>query len=251
MTRHEQQVLNNQKRLVGEVFNTNRCGSLVVIAYTSCSDVTVRFLATGTEVKTTMGNIKAGRVRDKAANINGVMDMKYDETTIRLYAIWKAMIYRCSGKLSKSRSTYDDCSYSEDFSVFSDFYSWCKSSVGFDIDGWQLDKDVLKRGNRLYAPETCCFIPSELNSLILRSQAIRGALPIGVSYTKHGKFRARLKIGKGVEKHLGTFDSAMEAFSAYKKAKELRIKELAEKWKGSIDQRVYDSLISWEVNIDD
>ena len=35
------------------------------------------------------------------------------------------------------------------------------------------------------------------------------------------------------------------------KAKENYLVELAEKWKGSIDERAYDALISYQVSIDD
>ena len=34
-------------------------------------------------------------------------------------------------------------------------------------------------------------------------------------------------------------------------AKEAFVKELANKWKGKIDQRAYEALMNYEVNIDD
>jgi hypothetical protein len=37
----------------------------------------------------------------------------------------------------------------------------------------------------------------------------------------------------------------------YKREKEKYIKEIAEKWKDKIDLRVYDALMSWEINIED
>ena len=38
-----------------------------------------------------------------------------------------------------------------------------------------------------------------------------------------------------------------ESFAAYKREKELRIRELAEKWKGQIESRVYDAMVKYEV----
>ena len=38
---------------------------------------------------------------------------------------------------------------------------------------------------------------------------------------------------------------------AKKEAKELKIKELANKWKGQIDPRAYEALMKYKVNIDD
>ncbi len=42
-----------------------------------------------------------------------------------------------------------------------------------------------------------------------------------------------------------------EAFSVYKETKEIYVKELAIKWKDSIDERAYLALISFTVNIND
>ena len=42
-----------------------------------------------------------------------------------------------------------------------------------------------------------------------------------------------------------------QAFLAYKIAKESYIKEVAEKWRDQIDPRVYNTLMNYEVNIDD
>ena len=43
----------------------------------------------------------------------------------------------------------------------------------------------------------------------------------------------------------------IEAFNAYKQAKEAHLKELAAKWKSQIDERAYLALINYEVHIDD
>ena len=106
------------------------------------------------------------------------------------------------------------------------------------------------KGNRVYSPETCCFVPNEINCLFIRNKRIRGELPIGVN--KSGKrFSARLSKGLDNRVFLGSFKTETEAFLSYKKAKEMYLKELAEKWKGKIDDRAYDVLMNYEVNIDD
>ena len=47
-----------------------------------------------------------------------------------------------------------------------------------------LDKDILIKGNKIYSPQTCCFVPENLNSLITKNDSIRNNLPIGVSWDK-------------------------------------------------------------------
>ena len=56
---------------------------------------------------------------------------------------------------------------------------------------------------------------------------------------------------KGKREYLGSFKTEIEAFNAYKTAKELYIKEVANKFKSQIDLRAYNALMSYEVMIDD
>ena len=56
---------------------------------------------------------------------------------------------------------------------------------------------------------------------------------------------------KGKKEHLGSFNTEIEAFKAYKTAKESFVKEQAEKWKGEIDGRAYEALMSYQVEITD
>ena len=50
---------------------------------------------------------------------------------------------------------------------------------------------------------------------------------------------------------MGFFNTELEAFNAYKKAKEAFIKEQASKFKSQIDPRAYNALMNYEVNITD
>ena len=56
---------------------------------------------------------------------------------------------------------------------------------------------------------------------------------------------------KGKREHLGLFKTELEAFNAYKTAKEAFVKEQANKWKSQIDIRAYNALMNYEVNITD
>ena len=56
---------------------------------------------------------------------------------------------------------------------------------------------------------------------------------------------------KGGSKWLGLFKTEIEAFKAYKEAKESYLKELAEKWKDKIDIRAYEALMNYTVEITD
>ena len=47
------------------------------------------------------------------------------------------------------------------------------------------------------------------------------------------------------------FNTELEAFNAYKEAKENHLRELANKWNGKIDERAYQALINYTVEITD
>ena len=122
---------------------------------------------------------------------------------------------------------------------------------GYGVKGWQLDKDILVKGNKLYSKDTCCFVPSEVNNLLIKRDNFRGEYPVGVHFDKYaGKFKAQLAIN-GKVKFLGRFNTPEEAFQAYKLAKEVQIKVVANKWKHLLDERVFQALMAYEVAIDD
>ena len=94
--------------------------------------------------------------------------------------------------------------------------------------------------------------PTKRNSLLTKSTASRGENLIGVSWNNTNKaFKAMVNKNKGRSEWLGTFNTEIEAFNAYKKAKETFIKEQANKWKTQIDPRAYNALMNYTVEITD
>ena len=173
-----------------------------------------------------------------------------DGKTTKEYNLWRSMLQRCYSKsFLEERPTYVGCSVSDTFLYYHLFHAWCQIQVGFGKEGYQLDKDLLIKSNKLYSEDTCVFIPSVLNALLTKRTLDRGLLPIGV--TKHGKgFRAQCKID-GKTKSLGTFQTVEEAFKEYKLFKESHIKALAEVYKHEIDEIAYQALSNYKVDIED
>lgn len=163
--------------------------------------------------------------------------------------LWRNMNRRCGQKFKEEFPSYKDCQHN--FKDFQDFAEWCQGQVGYGQDGFQLDKDILCKGNKIYSKETCAFVPAKINYLFEKCDRSRGEHPIGVCYLKNEKvFIAQIKIDKRT-KRLGKFKTATDAFAAYKIAKETLIKSYAERFKGVIDERVYEVLMSYSVEIDD
>ena len=184
----------------------------------------------------------------------GVNDGKYpakvNGKNVTEYEFWKALLRRCHcPKYQQRQPTYVGCSVSEGFKNYAYFYEWCQNQIGFGQKGFELDKDLLLKGNKVYSEDTCLFLPSELNLLLIYNKASRGTLPVGVS-TYRGKFSAQCYRGKPF-KRIGVFDTPEEAFQAYKEVKESYIKSQAQKWRSFIDVRAYAVLMTYEVLIAD
>ncbi|MEZ1459336.1 hypothetical protein QVM56_32725, partial [Pseudomonas aeruginosa] len=62
---------------------------------------------------------------------------------------------------------------------------------------------------------------------------------------------SRVSRNKGMQEHLGVFNTELEAFRAYKQAKETFIKEQANKFKSQVDDRAYNALMNYTVEITD
>jgi len=184
----------------------------------------------------------------------GVNDVPLDlkSSTPKEYKAWYSMLRRCySATKDVKFKAYEGCTVSDTFKMYSNFKKWCHSQVGFNNIGWHLDKDLLVKGNKVYSPETCCFLPPEINILIVCNKTDRGTLPIGV--TQHRKcknYQAQLRM-HGKVTYLGMFKTPEEAFQAYKQAKESYIKEVALKYKDQLAPDVYNTLCHYVVDIDD
>jgi len=168
------------------------------------------------------------------------------------YNLWTDMLRRCfDEKYKQNQPTYEGVTCSKEWLSMTKFAEDVSQMKGYGFDGWHLDKDILQKGNKLYSKDTCCFVPAEVNNLLIKSDNSRGEYPVGVGFHKvSGKFRASLAIN-GKRRHLGLFNTAKEAFQAYKSAKEAQIKAVAEKWQHLIDERVFQALMTYEVAIDD
>ncbi|HCH8414747.1 TPA: hypothetical protein NNQ18_004556 [Salmonella enterica] len=180
-------------------------------------------------------------------------DDKGNKVKVLENVVWSNMIRRCYDKrLWSKHPTYKDCTVSENFKHHEYFYEWCQDQIGFGNKGWEIDKDLLVKGNKVYSEDTCVFLPRELNSLLINCKSCRGENPVGVYY--HNRdccFVARVRNGDGCRLDLGRFKTEKEAFYAYKEAKEGFIREQALKWKDKIDPRAYEALMNYQVDIDD
>jgi len=141
------------------------------------------------------------------------------------YQRWSNMLQRCySEKFHKNHPTYKDCTVCNEWHLFSNFKKW------MEIQDWedkQLDKDLLAYSNRVYSPDTCVFVPKELNKFLTKREKNRGLYPLGVCYQiKPQKsiveltkpFLSKISINSN-DTYLGHFNTSEEAHRAWQLAK--------------------------------
>lgn len=168
------------------------------------------------------------------------------------YVHWIGMIKRVDSDSFKiRRPTYAGCTVSEDFRDFNFFHKWCLSQVGYGLSGYELDKDILTKGNKRYSDGTCCFVPREINTQFVKANKNRGEFPIGVHFVESKRKYCTQVKRKRFGRYLSYSNSVEEAFLKYKNVKEDYIKYLADVYKDSLDKKVYNALYAYEVEITD
>lgn len=202
-----------------------------------------------------------GRCKGEASRkcVCGVAFNDYDgfvtngKVKLKSYELWLSMIKRCysEGELKKHPS-YKDCYVCNEWLYYSNFKKWFEEHLAEYKDKYQLDKDILIKGNKVYSPETCCFVPPIINTILTNSKAKRGQTGIVGVYKRGKKFFSSININ-GRSKKLGSFNTQQEAFLVYKETKEKRIRSLAKHYYENkcITKRVYDALMSYEIKITD
>lgn len=254
------------KERVGERFKTNEGYEVVIVEYNNANDLLVEFQnERKTIVPTFYKCCKKGTIKNPYhPSIFGIGYIGEGEYNVSIngkqtkeYSEWRSMLTRCYDKKYKvKRPTYEDCIVDEYFHNFQNYCKWREDGY-YEIEGerMHLDKDILYKGNKIYTPDKCIFVPERINTLFVRSNAIRGDCPIGVCYHKdRNKYIAYCNTiinNKKERVFLGYYNTSEEAFKVYKEFKEAYIKQVADEYKGRIPDRLYEAMYRWEVEITD
>lgn len=243
---------------IGEEGLNNFGSKMRIINYKNANDIDIYFEEYNyiAEHKKYV-NFKSGRIKcpyEPRVYGRGYISEDYDSKLDRgIYKLWLNMLGRCynNDKL-KERPSYINCDVDKEWYNFSNFKKWYKDNY-YTVENEQmhLDKDILIKGNKIYSPNTCIFVPQRINELFIKCDSSRGEYPIGVYYRKDiCKFCSKCRI---IDKtiHLGYYNTYEEAFYKYKKFKENYIKEVAEEYKDKIPQRLYKAMYEYKIEMND
>lgn len=237
---------------IGDVVSTNKGGVCEVVKISGARDIIVEFLDEYKHrVKVTAQQIREGTIGNPyhpsiyGVGFHGIG--KYTATiggkTTSSYQTWSNMMLRCYDETKRETApSYKDVTVCEEWHCYQNFAEWYENHR-FYGRGYQLDKDILIEGNRVYRPEACTLVPRQLNNLLTDSAATRGEYKIGVTYHKvEGAFRARVSV-KGVSKFIGRYNTEDEAHKAYIVEKKRYLRDMAIEYHGKIEPKVFESLI--------
>ena len=242
------------KSLIGQEFSTNTSGKCFVIGYKNNRNVVVAFYNPIYFTTCELGDLRKGKVKNPLfPSIYGkgcVGVGKYSPEDKRLFTLWKSMMRRAYCEDFKLKNlTYKDVSVCKEWLDFQVFAEWCVSQKGFESKDennkpFQLDKDGMVIGNKIYSPTTCCFLPQKVNKLLMRPNKKVGKYLTGVDYSsKSDMYLSRFNY-LGRKKSLGNFSTEKEAHEAHREAKVNYLKELLNYYKADLDEDVYKILLN-------
>lgn len=249
--------MRKQSIFVGDVFTSKKGDKCKVVNYIASNKIEVEFYGyKRSKAFYSSGDLKRGNIKDPymprvyGVGYLGVGDIKSWENgkATEAYMVWVGMLRRCYAQESMIKAglkSYIGCYVCDDWLCFAVFAKWYTEHESYGL-GYQLDKDLMVRGNKVYSPETCCMLPSQLNSIIIVKSGRNSSGYVGVSKTYNGKYLACVSIDGEVKK-LGVRDFAEEASKDYVKAKESHVKEKALEWRDKIGKREFDALMRWRV----
>jgi hypothetical protein len=145
----------------------------------------------------------------------GIYDGINERNTIT-YECWRNMLHRCyNEKYILKNQSYLNCKVCDEWKVFSVFKKWHEENYKNE---YQLDKDLLGDG-KLYSPQTCCFIPKYINTLLTNKQKNNTSGHPGVCFDKFTNSWIVHTNEKGRQIHHGRYNNFDDAVVIYKKAK--------------------------------
>lgn len=174
----------------------------------------------------------------------GINDIDADMAKTKVYRAWRGILTRAyNAEYKITRPTYIGVEVCHSWHYLSNFKKWFDENY---VEGYSLDKDILSKGRKIYSPDTCCYIPPELNNAVVNSKTSQSK-KMGV-HPNHGVFEVIVcKYGK--RRYVGSYNSVEEAEKAYVTAKQAYVREIGDMYykQGKISKRVYDALQSYAV----
>lgn len=237
---------------VGDRFETNNGGQVIVVEYKNSEDILVEFCDRFKyRVRVVHSQIRKGTIKNPYApklfgvGYHGIGTHKSKLgcsrdgfASLPAYSAWTNMLSRCYDKNYINPEFYENTIVHEDWHCFQTFADWYTNELKYT--GWNgrnyLDKDVLGDGS-IYSEHTCCILPAAINSAITKKP--RGKLLQGIRISSNGLYR----VVPGYVNSNNRFNSEGAAHFAYLDVKNKEMLSIIESYKDFLNPKVYDALL--------
>lgn len=170
----------------------------------------------------------------------------------RAYSAWASMLRRVKDKhwINTYYPSYANIEVCEEWKDFECYAEWFYSNYWSAGDQLMVvDKDVLLKGNRLYAPDRCLIIPQRLNKMFEFQTKIKDdGLPVGVNHNKKtNRYEVTCNQFGKTSTYIGSFIDSEDAFMAYRAFKQNEIKKQIYKYKDIAPKKVFDAIWNYKI----
>jgi hypothetical protein len=161
-----------QDMIPGTKHQTKSSGEIEILDYINSSDVKIKFIATGAVASVYSGNIRLGSIKDPLKPVVlgvgyfgiGEFKAKVNGSNTPAYERWRGMLKRCyCDKYQKRFPTYTGCLVASEWHNFQVFAKWFYENYPNDGVNYDLDKDIVQDGNKIYSSEFCKFVTKKEN----------------------------------------------------------------------------------------
>lgn len=233
----------------------------------------------------------------------GILGVRSASTKYKdFYTIWSGLLFRAYHHGADClEPSYKDCTIDNCWLFLPNFINWYVGQVNYNIttlkilklekSRFQVDKDILSKGNKFYSSDFCTLVPTAINKTLSYSYNKKSNLPICMYHSSnsygyevaincngnkithdiaHNKANSNkdAKYFRSIAKqYIGIKDIPEDQWASigycflwYKERKEDEIKRLAEYWYNYsynghtvhvITKECYDALMNWTVDIND
>jgi hypothetical protein len=168
---------------IGDTFQSREGDFCKVVSDNGWDNVVIRF-DSGYEQRATRRQLQTGSVKDRfkktyfGVGYLGGVKHKTKGKSIKAYSVWKLMLDRCYGGDGRFPA-YEGCTVCSEWHNFQNFADWYYENKPKDGASYDIDKDLLVDGNRVYSPRTCVFLTHQENCEVSFAKTYKMRSPDG------------------------------------------------------------------------
>lgn len=172
----------------GDLIKSKNYGMVLVLKCFIGNLACIQFEETGYTTIARIDAIANDNIIDRLARsvygVGFIGDGEFNSSSLNRmpYKSWSRMLERCySDRWQESKPTYKGCTVCEEWHNFQNFAKWYVLNYPKDGKSYQLDKDLAAYGDRgkVYSPETCVFVSSQVNAEESHAKSYKFISPSG------------------------------------------------------------------------